>query len=252
MSTNLPWEKSIPKDKAALYFLGQAGYVIQSDNCTILIDPYLSDSVGKTNALFSRIIPIPIDPAKIKADIVIITHDHMDHLDPETIGAYKHKNTTIFVSPRHAAKKLMSLGVPSANIRITDHGDETKLPGVSIKGIYALATEPGVLDTTGYLISFSNGRSVYHTSDTAYNDLLLKSCPNAEVLLTCINGKFGNLNIAQAVELTKAVNPKIVIPNHYDVMLLNSEQPQCFKYSCESENVKAQCVILDIIEQFLW
>ena len=218
---------------------------------TILIDPYLTDSVGKVAPLFSRTYPTPVNPADIKADIFIVTHDHTDHLDPETIEAYAHKDTTVFVSPRHAAKKLRSLGI--ANVEVVDHGDSAVINGVKITGVFALATSADTVDTCGYLLTFPNGKTVYHTADTAHCSLLLEAAPKGiDMLLTCINGKYGNLNIAQAVELTKAVNPKYVIPNHYDVMALNAENPESFRYFCNSGNVQAEVVVLETMETFTW
>ena len=245
-----PWNEPISSDSAALWFLGQAGYYMKSGDVTVLIDPYLTNSVGKVAPDFTRAYPSPVAPGDIKADIFMVTHDHLDHLDPETIAAYAHKKTTIFVSPRHAAKHLQKLGVPKENIKIVDHGDTAEVCGVTIEGIFALATGPDVLDTTGYKITFANGKSVSHTSDTAFCDLLLHSFPKTDVLLTCINGKFGNLNIAEAVKLTRAVEPEYVIPNHYDAMALNSENPESFKYFAKDE--KAECVILPLMGRFTW
>jgi len=252
MQNNYPWNNEIPKDKAALWFLGQAGYYLKSGDCTVMIDAYLTDSCGRNSPLFSRIIPTPVEPGEVKTDIFITTHDHTDHLDPETIEAYAFKDTTIFVSPRHAAKHLRKLNIPEKNIKVIDHGDTMQLPGVKIEGVFALATDAGSIDTCGYKLTFDNGKSVYHTADTAFCNLLLKAAPNADVLLTCINGKFGNLNIAEAIELTQAVNPKYVIPNHYDIMALNSENPESFRYFYKSTKSNAQCVILEIMEQFVW
>ena len=245
------YNEAVSESNAALWFLGQAGYYIKCCGQTILIDPYLSDSVGKSAPLFSRAYPPPVDPAKIKADIFIVTHDHMDHLDSETIEAYGHKDTTVFVSPRFASEKLKSLDVP--NRVIVDHGVTVTVNNVQITGVFALATGADTLDTCGYLITFPNGKSVYHTSDTAYCGLLLDACPKeVDVLLTCINGKFGNLNIAEAVRLTQAVNPKYVIPNHYDVMALNAENPESFCYFCQDKKVDAECVILPLLGKFTW
>ena len=252
MSNTLPWDQDIPNDKAALWFLGQAGYYMKANGRTILVDPYLSDSVRNTSPLFARAYPVPVDPAQVKADIYMITHDHLDHLDPETLSAYAHKESTVFVSPRHAAKKLASLGIPQEHITVVNHGDTAEVQDIRIDGVFALGTGADVLDTTGYSITFKNGKSVYHTSDTAYCDLLLKACPHVDVLLTCINGKFGNLNIAQAIELTLAVNPKYVIPNHYDVMALNSENPESFRYFLQERQAAAECVILHPLKPFLW
>jgi len=250
MNEKYPWDMDIPEDKTAIWFLGQAGYYMKSGSCSLTIDPYLTDSVGKITPQFSRAIPSPVDPAQLKVDIFIVTHDHTDHLDPETIKAYKHKKTTTFVSPRHAAKHLLKLDIPAENIKIVDHGDTMQLPGVRIDGVFALATSADTIDTCGYLLTFDNGKSVYHTADSAYCDLLLEACPKADLLLTCINGKFGNLNIAQAVKLTGAVKPKYVIPNHYDIMAFNSENPESFRYFFEQAKIDSQCVILELMGEF--
>ena len=235
--------------KAELCFLGQSGFILTGGDRKIVIDPYLSDCVGKINPLFKRAYPVPLSPEKLDADIFIVTHDHLDHLDPETVEAYPAKDTTYFVAPRMAAKKLAELSVPQEKIVVVDQGGSAEINGVVIEGIFALATGPDVLDTTGYKITMPGGQSCYHTSDTAFCDLLLQACPKADVLLPCINGKFGNLNIEQAVKLTKAVKPRFVIPHHYDVMACNSENPEAFRYFCADS---AECGILNVLEKFTW
>ena len=246
------YDMNIAEDQAALWFLGQAGYYIKSCGTSVLIDPYLSDSVGKSTTLFSRLYPSPVRADEMKADIFIVTHDHLDHLDPETVGPYPHKSSTCFVAPRHAAKKLGTLGIPAENIVVVDHGDSAEIGGVTVTGVFALGTGPDAVDTTGYLLRFPNGKTVYHSSDTAYCRLLLSACPRANVLLVCINGKYGNLNIAEAIELTKAVDPEYAIPNHYDVMALNSENPEAFRYFCAEASIGDKCMILNVMEPFIW
>ena len=123
---------------------------------------------------------------------------------------------------------------------------------VNIQGVFALGTDEGVLDTTGYRIRFENGKSVYHTSDTSFCDLLLRACPHADVLLPCINGKFGNLTAEQAVLLTQAVNPQYVVPHHYDVMELNGENPNVYRYFCAQSEMEEKCRILKPLEMLEW
>lgn len=238
--------------KAVLQFLGQAGYRIESCGKCVLIDPYLSDSVGRSDPRFSRLYPAPVDPGELHGDIYIVTHDHLDHLDPETIAGYRHKDSTKFIAPRFAAKKLKTLGIPAENVFAVDAGETAELDGVSVTGVFALGTSPDALDTTGYMVRFPNGKTVYHSSDTAYCKLLTDACPHADVLLVCINGKCGNLNIDEAIELTKAVDPDFVIPNHYDVMALNSEDPEAFRYFCEEQGIADKCRILKVLDEFQW
>jgi L-ascorbate 6-phosphate lactonase len=239
--------------QAALWFLGQAGYLIRSAGVTVAIDPYLTDSAAAGAPEFTRLFPPPLAPEDLHADLYLVTHDHLDHLDPETIRRYRHRETTQFVAPRLAARKLRELGVPAENIQRLDAGEDWTSRGLAVSGIFALPTGADVLDTTGYLVRFANGRSVYHTSDTAFTPLLLQAAPRGvDVMLVPINGKWGNLNVEQAAELTAVVGPRYVLPNHYDLMALNAENPETFRWLCRQRKLAAQCVIPAVMRPLLW
>ena len=240
-------------NQAALWFLGQAGYVLRSADVTVVIDPYLSDSAAVTAPEFGRQLPVPIEPEDLRADLFLVTHDHLDHLDPETIRRYPRRNSTQFVAPRLAARKLRELGVPPRQIKRVDSGEQWTWHQLTIRGVFALPTGADVLDTTGYHLTFANGRSVYHTSDTAFTPLLLQAAPKGvDLLLLPINGKWGNLNVEQAVELTAAVGPRYVFPHHYDLMALNTENPETFRWFCRQRKLAAQCVIPSVMHHFIW
>ena len=248
-----PPEINLLPHQAALWFLGQAGYIIRTRDISVVIDPYLTDSVGEAVPEFKRVFPPPMPPEKLQADIFIATHDHGDHLDPETIQRYQYRHHTNFIAPRLAARKLAGLDVPVTNLNQLNPGEELLVKGVTIKGVFALPTGPDVLDTTGYWITFPNGRSVYHTSDTGFTPLLLQAAPkNVDVLLVPINGKWGNLTIEQAVELTAAVKPRYVLPNHHDLMALNSENPETFRWFCQQRRLETLCILPDVNNPFIW
>ena len=247
--TQLP----LAPDQAALWFLGQAGYVLRAGEITVALDPYLTDSAAAVAPELSRCLPPPLPPEELDVDLFLVTHDHLDHLDPETIAAYRHKDTTRFVAPRFAARKLAALGVPADNLTRVDVGETVVLNGVTISGVFALPTGPEVLDTLGFEVTFLNGRSVYLAGDTASCPLLLQAAPHGvEVLLVAINGKWGNLNVEQAVELTRVVGPRYVLPNHYDLMAVNSERPETFRYFCTASGISASVQILDCGSIFIW
>jgi L-ascorbate 6-phosphate lactonase len=240
-------------DQAGLWFLGQSGYILRTTAVTVVIDPYLSDSVREIAPEFGRLYPPPLAPADLQADIYIVTHDHLDHLDPQTIGGYQYTAQTAFVAPRLACRKLAALGIPEANIVRLDSGEAANIRGVQITGIYALPSEVEVIDTTGYRIELPNGRSVYHTSDTEFCELLLRCAPQTEVLLVCINGKDGNMGPQRAAQLARAVAPRIAaIPNHYDLMALNAENPQVFSYFARHECPEVPIKILHPLEPLVW
>jgi L-ascorbate 6-phosphate lactonase len=245
-------KQKLKKNQACLWFLGQSGFVIKSAGVTVVIDPYLSDSVAKVSPALTRSYPAPIEPSELKVDIYIATHDHLDHLDPQTVADYQHKITTMFVGPRFVCKKFADLGIRRQNIVRIDSGESKKVAGVDISGIYTVANEPGAIDTAGYKIAFTNGRSVYHTADTGFSPLLTQCAPSAEVGLFCINGKWGNLNIEQAAELAGKVNPRFAIPHHYDLMKLNSENPETFRYQMNFVNPRIEVKILKPMQPFVW
>jgi L-ascorbate 6-phosphate lactonase len=238
--------------QAAIWFLGQAGYIIKSCDAIITIDPYLSDSVEKKSPALKRTFPAPIKPADLKADIFIVTHDHLDHLDPQTIGDYKYKNSTMFVAPRFASKALKGLGIKNQNITTIDVGESKAVGKITIEGVYTVPSEPKVIDTAGYLIKFPNGRCVYHSSDTELSALLMQAAGQAEVGLFCINGKWGNMNAENAAQLAAKVCTKFAIPNHYDLFALNSENPEIFKYSVKCIKPELKVEILELMKPFIW
>lgn len=246
-------ELDLAPQQAALWFLGQAGYVIRSAGLTLAIDPYLTDSASASAPEFHRSFPPPIEPEDLRVDLWIVTHDHLDHLDPETLRRYRHKADTQFVAPRLAAAKLRQVGVPVGQIRRLDAGEAWTWRELSLRGVFALPTGIDVLDTTGYWLTFPNGRSLYHTSDTSFTPLLLEAAPKGvEVLLVPINGKWGNLNAEQATELAAAVGPRYVLPNHYDLMALNHENPETFRWFCRARELSAECVVPAVLRPFLW
>jgi L-ascorbate 6-phosphate lactonase len=68
---------------AALWWLGQAGYVVRAGDATVAIDPYLTNSAAANAPEFTLLFPPPIAPEELRADIRVITPDHLDRLDPE-------------------------------------------------------------------------------------------------------------------------------------------------------------------------
>lgn len=239
--------------EAALWWLGQAGYVIRSADITVVIDPYLSDSAAEAAPELPRLYPAPLDPTILSVDVYIVTHDHLDHLDPGVIIPYKDKNKTWFVAPRQAAKKLISLGIPEEQVVVLHAGESWRFRAVEVTGVFTVPTGADVLDTTGYSVMFANGRNVYHTSDTEFHPLVLAAAPKEpEVMLVPINGKWGNPGPEQAALFAQAIQPRFVLPNHYDLMALNAENPDTFKWFCAKYELTDRCVISERMRPLIW
>ena len=93
-------------------WLGQAGLLFDNGKTKIMIDPYLSNSVEKYEPKNYRIQPVNEDFLKVTPDVMIFTHDHLDHYDPETAPVFlrrEEKRMTV-LAPASVWKKARQEG----------------------------------------------------------------------------------------------------------------------------------------------
>ncbi len=199
--------------------LGQSGYILKTEHSEIIIDPYLSDSVNRV-AGRPRLLPIPLQPADIFCDALICTHDHLDHLDPETVTAIASKQ--LFVTTNGGKEKLKSLG--KENVIAMNEGESVTLGDFEITAVFADHT----VEAFGVIVR-AEGKTFYFSGDTIYNEKLFDIAKySPDVTFICINGKLGNMNVEEALVTAKKIGAKLNVPNHYDMFASNSEDPHLF------------------------
>jgi hypothetical protein len=200
-------------------FLGQSGYILKSGNTEIIIDPYLSDSVNRV-AGRPRTLPVPINPQDIKCDAVICTHNHLDHLDPDTVTEINEKQFYITTNEGVAELKKLS----RENAAALNVGDSIKVGDFQITAVFADHT----VEAFGLIVKAEN-KTLYFSGDTLYNEKLLNIAEyKPDITFICINGRLGNMNVDEALITAKKISAKINIPNHYDMFESNSENPLLF------------------------
>lgn len=206
-------------------WIGQSGYILSDDITEICIDPYLSDVVNRI-ANRPRMVDAPFLPQELKSDAVICTHNHLDHVDIDAIPLMKKENM-LFLAPSDAKNQLMECGV--TKFKDFDEGTSFKIGDFKLTAVFADHTVPAV----GVIIKHS-GITMYFSGDTEYNEKLeeLKKY-NIDVMFICINGKLGNMNVDEAIKLTKIINPKVGVPTHYGMFESNTENPENYTSKIE-------------------
>lgn len=200
-------------------FLGQSGYLLKSDDAQIIIDPYLSDSVNRV-AGRPRLLPIPIEPAQISCDAVICTHDHLDHLDPDTVSLINANQ--LFITTNGGKKKLEDLD--KNNVIALVEGESVRAGDFEITAVFADHT----VEAFGLIVK-AEGKTLYFSGDTLYNERLFEIANHSpDVTFICINGRLGNMNVEQSLTTAKKIGARVNIPNHYDMFASNSEDPHLF------------------------
>lgn len=242
----------IPEDAIAIWFLGQNGFLLKAASGPLIgIDLYLTDSCATASAnspfRVHRQLPIFIEPEDLDVDVFLTTHSHDDHADPETISRLTCKDTARFIGPWETAEKYKACGVPASSCELL-HPNQTLNLGnaTQITGTFALPTDGSDLNHTGALIRFANSISFYNTGDTAYCDLLDTLLPrDVDICTICINGGYNNLNSMQAARILRAIQPKVAVPCHYDMMVHNIAHPDMLRTSLEVLGCDIPVKVLD-------
>lgn len=137
-------------------FLGHSCFSIEINEITILIDPFIS-----ANALAAH-----IDVSTLKADFILLTHAHQDHvLDVEVIAE---RTKAVIVSNYEIA---MYYGAKDLNVNALNHGGTFKTDDFSAKYVNAVHTSSFADGTyggePGGFVILSKDKNLYVAGDTA-------------------------------------------------------------------------------------
>jgi L-ascorbate metabolism protein UlaG (beta-lactamase superfamily) len=148
-----------------------------------------------------------------KADIILLTHDHRDHLDPKALGILRTEKTVIVLTQTCA--KQMEGGV------VMNNGDLKTIEGLKIEAVPAYnivhkrdTGQPfhpkGI--GNGYVMTFGDKR-VYVAGDTE-NIPEMKELKNIDIAFLPMNLPF-TMTPEMVADAAKAFKPKILYPYHY-------------------------------------
>ena len=181
-----------------VHWLGHDSFVLQGSR-TLVLDPFKAKG-------------------DFKADILLISHEHFDHLSPDDIRRFADASTTI-VAPKMCEGPLRPF--PQEK-RIVSPGSKLDLKGVSIEAIPAYNLnkfrEPGKVfhpkadGKVGYVITL-DGVRFYHAGDSDATPEM-KSL-DVDVAFLPVSGTYV-MTAEEAAEAAKAMKVKVAVPMHYN------------------------------------
>ena len=192
-------------------FLGQAGLLFETADCKVMVDPYLSDSVAKVNPANWRRVPVDARFFDIRPDVLIFTHDHLDHFDPETVSVLlqRHKDITV-LAPSSVWGKVRQMA-PDNNYVLFDRFTRWTQQAIRFEAVKAQHSDAHAI---GVIISYKQ-KKYYITGDTLYSKEVLSDLPkDLDVVFLPVNGKGNNMNMDDGADFFRATGAKVAVPVH--------------------------------------
>lgn len=204
------------------------------------INLFKHNSIKITENFNIYIDPFEIDNETKDADIIFITHSHYDHFSIKDILKIKNENT-IIVSTKDTYQELIKY-FDSNKIIIVIPNNSYEVLGIKFYTVRAYnvnkSFHPIDNDWVGYNINIDNIK-YYIMGDTDINDDVLKV--KCDVLFIPIGGTY-TMDYKEAASYTNTINPKIVIPTHYGLIVGDSKLGQEFK-SLINNNISCEIYI---------
>lgn len=192
-------------------WLGQAGLLIESEGVQVMIDPYLSDSVAAVNSKNYRRVPVEERFLRMRPDVLICTHNHLDHTDPETLKHYLDRDGGILVlAPEAAWQEARKFGHDHNYVRFNRHTQWT-YNHIRFTAVKAEHSDPHPI---GVIIE-AEGKVLYITGDTLYNTEIFADLPEQiDAVFLPVNGVGNNMNMVDAKRFCEMTGARRAVPMH--------------------------------------
>lgn len=193
-------------------WLGQAGFLFENENVKIIIDPYLSESCLKLNKNNFRRFPVDENFLKIKPDIIILTHNHLDHTDPDTLKHYINEDSAVTVLASENAWNAVRVMGGNNNYVMFNEGTEFTEKGITFRAVYANHSDSAAIG----VVFECEGKTYYITGDTLYNNKIFDSLAiKPDVVFLPVNGVGNNMNLYDACRFVDKIGAKAAVPCHF-------------------------------------
>jgi L-ascorbate metabolism protein UlaG (beta-lactamase superfamily) len=154
-----------------------------------------------------------------KADIILITDIHGDHLDKEAIAGLR-QASTVLIGPQAVADALREAGAEWP-VEIVANGETRTIAGLEVEAVAMYNRKRGPAEGevfheegrgNGYILRFGDQR-VYFSGDTECT-AQMRALENIDVAFVCMNLPY-TMPPSEAIDCIRAFAPKVIVPYHY-------------------------------------
>ena len=225
--------------EAHLAWLGHAAFALRLAGKLVLTDPYLGDVAGPLGFGPRRFVPPALRAQDLpRADVIVISHNHYDHIDTVALGAYRYRAETPVVVPLGLKPLLTGLGF--RQVIELDWWQDWRLDDLTVTALPAIHfSGRGLFDRNRTLwASFgiaSPEKNVWFGGDTAVGpafDEVGERAGPFDLALVGI-GAYEPISIMQAVhanpeeaiEIARKLRARAAVGMHWGSIMLTPEDP---------------------------
>jgi L-ascorbate 6-phosphate lactonase len=214
-------------------WLGQASFLLETVGARVLIDPWVSPSESRLIA------SPPLDLVADEIDWVLVTHEHIDHLDLPFLRTLAGRSPGAHVILPEVIAGALDGILPCTGVRPGQTVDAGPLRLDVVPAWHGLRGGDPYTDGEGRFVGYvirGAGPVLYHAGDTLATPELIEALTGkgVEIALLPINGRdffreqqdlVGNLAPREAVVLSRLIGARTLIPYHWDGYAGNTERP---------------------------
>lgn len=257
------------KDRLTLTWLGQSCAFLQMGGLNILTDPCFGKHLFSPYVGPKRISPPPCQLEDLpKVDLVLVSHDHPDHLELETASAIG--NSAVWVVPVGVGRHLESVGISKSNFHEMSWWEKIPLPGTDPREGWEVACTPAMhwsgrtmVDANSTLwcsfVVLRNGKPVFfHAGDTGYSYPLFEGIKRvfgsgyAVAMVPCgaytprWHLRSQHTNPQEAIQIMKDLGARKLVGVHWGTFVLSEEhflEPRDLLHSLAEKERRGQDII---------
>jgi L-ascorbate metabolism protein UlaG (beta-lactamase superfamily) len=219
-------------------WLGQASFHFEAGGAggiRILVEPFFAEYEARLYP------PLSVDEFGAGVDWLLVTHEHIDHLDPFSLREVAARSPGLTVVAPASLEAMVREAADVGFVGV-DRGDRLELDGAGavtvVPAIHGRTVADGYPDDpvfVGYVLELE-GTTLYHAGDTIVTDALRDALAphGVDVALLPVNGRtyyrereglVGNMGARDAVALATEIGASILVPYHWDLFRGNTEWP---------------------------